>query len=676
MNIRTTSSLRDVTYVTNANIRIISDLDKPAVSTAADYTKVNFETYRLAINTWLNMCLDMYQTKVAEYLYAHMLRYGLIQTIAETTKVADILRQEGADARTWLDKYWVESTDAGIFNFFSKLQICDYLRRFSIEKANLIDGKSKGDMLGKDRSTKFYLRFEGIRLPRFTGSPACDAVMHDTTFKTRYKRTTLGYTTEVSLQKVNVGNTQHWLPYIVEAAHELFPREATHNWYSDPHKHGPGAVSDSCTCLACKRLHDTDVLAGLFIRGTEPKRDYEVNPITVPKSYKTSRVISPMPTANQTEGYMLSDQMIHWTETHDIQIGSQSYKQTEIISLFPDNTEEVIDGRTSYRNPSHAALLDERSATVDMERASDTVTKDHVRVLVPYNFALALLANAPTYWSNGYKMQMFAPMGATTTFPVEMRIFAAVVIAAYRITLLFNPDLDGKLLKPIVFGDDIVCDYRVYQLVIELLENLGFIPNVAKSFGDPAHRYREACGKHFYNNVDVTCLYFPRHPMNNDYTSYDSFKGKWESRASSLLALNNHLLQLHQENKLHLTYMLAYIQHYIKDVWPEAIFLDPQDPWCTEDCLHGFEVKIPTVNILTGEKRDLIAEEIQSDPEWFALRVLGTVVGNARMVSRIRVNTGNKPCLHEDIDISMNDLVENLLYEDYLRFGPDRKSVV
>ena len=175
------------------------------------------------------------------------------------------------------------------------------------------------------------------------------------------------------------------------------------------------------------------------------------------------------------------------------------------------------------------ALIGSRTGrldTLDMSRASDTVSVDLVRRIFPRTWAHALLSTRTSIVETpkgDRKVVKFAPMGSALCFPVQSIIFTAVTIYAYMLHYAAQ-DINGGLLdisswtaaeisgfikKHIprdfaeamlgsydslgVYGDDIICDSRTTMYVMATLQELGFEPNRLKSFyGDLA--LRESCG--------------------------------------------------------------------------------------------------------------------------------------------------------------------------------------
>lgn len=173
--------------------------------------------------------------------------------------------------------------------------------------------------------------------------------------------------------------------------------------------------------------------------------------------------------------------------------------------------------------------------TLDLSNASDSVLWELVKSVFPrdYVYSLAATRTRTVRLTTGETVDVlkFAPMGSAVCFPVQCIVFAScIVLAMMRVDdrELFNSPLGltvgrvqeflrtrvgrrydtrhsyGRRFETFrVYGDDLICDYRVTDEVIELLTSLGFVVNTGKSFtGSDA--LRESCGVFAFNGEDVT----------------------------------------------------------------------------------------------------------------------------------------------------------------------------
>jgi hypothetical protein len=93
--------------------------------------------------------------------------------------------------------------------------------------------------------------------------------------------------------------------------------------------------------------------------------------------------------------------------------------------------------------------------------------------------------------------EMFSSMGNGFTFELETLIFYSVAR-----TCAYFRGISGVIS---VYGDDIICPSMLADDLTWVLEYLGFTVNTEKSF--VSGPFRESCGGHYHNGVDVTPFY-------------------------------------------------------------------------------------------------------------------------------------------------------------------------
>lgn len=146
-------------------------------------------------------------------------------------------------------------------------------------------------------------------------------------------------------------------------------------------------------------------------------------------------------------------------------------------------------------------------STIDLESASDTLSSSLVRLVMPAAWSDLLFDLRCEY--TRYKkpdgstvdvmLEKFSSMGNGFTFELETLIFRAICLAAYDMV----PDVDVSTLA--VFGDDIVCDRRCFDLIVSALSFFGFIVNNDKTFKEG--RFFESCGRHYFDEIECTPAY-------------------------------------------------------------------------------------------------------------------------------------------------------------------------
>lgn len=204
--------------------------------------------------------------------------------------------------------------------------------------------------------------------------------------------------------------------------------------------------------------------------------------ITVPKNYKTDRVIAVEPDLNL-------------------------YVQKGIGGLIRSRLKKHgIDLTDQTRNQEMARYGSARGtlATIDLSMASDTISYEVVKRLLPPDWFDAMSkCRSPEGRLNRrtFKYEKFSSMGNGYTFELESLIFYGLALAVADVF-----DIPSELVS--VYGDDIICPSTMAPLLIDLLDFAGFTTNEDKSFlsGD----FRESCGKHYLGGHDVTPFYVRR----------------------------------------------------------------------------------------------------------------------------------------------------------------------
>lgn len=189
---------------------------------------------------------------------------------------------------------------------------------------------------------------------------------------------------------------------------------------------------------------------------------------TVPKNSSTDRVICIEPTFNLF-----------------LQKGVGSYLRLMLKKFGVD-----LDDQS--RNQRLARLAyDLGLATIDLSSASDTISGELVKALLPLDWWLYLdmirsrRTRSESEWIDNKK---FSSMGNGFTFELESLIFWALC-----------PE---GVTDHAVYGDDIICNQSKADEYIEVLEQCGFVINKAKSF--TSGPFFESCGKHYFRGSDVS----------------------------------------------------------------------------------------------------------------------------------------------------------------------------
>jgi hypothetical protein len=159
-----------------------------------------------------------------------------------------------------------------------------------------------------------------------------------------------------------------------------------------------------------------------------------------------------------------------------------------------------LDSQEANRN---AALEGSRTGalvTVDLKSASDTVSRQLVLQLLPWDWFELLDQLRCREGKVGNELltyEKFSSMGNGYTFELETLIFYSLAWACAQLD-----DPEGTTL---VYGDDIVTTPKAYPRLLEVLSWCGFSVNTEKTHA--VGYFRESCGGHYWGGLDVTPIY-------------------------------------------------------------------------------------------------------------------------------------------------------------------------
>jgi len=279
-------------------------------------------------------------------------------------------------------------------------------------------------------------------------------------------------------------------------------------------KHGPGATADKLRGNGKYRLRTwTDRLEEYFpavdflfanaryvheeaVTYLEPGAEQPVRVISVPKTQKSSRIIAVEPTAMQYAQQALMQSMVKHI--------SGSY-----LNMFIGTEDQTHNQRLAQRGSLSGDL-----ATLDLSEASDRVSNQLVREMLSNNPLLqgaveACRSRKADVPGHGVKrLAKFASMGSALTFPIEAMVFLTLCFIGIERELntrfTKQSELKDYLDQVRVYGDDIVVPTDMVHSVSHVLSLFGAKVNVYKSFW--IGRFRESCGKEYYDGFDVTAV--------------------------------------------------------------------------------------------------------------------------------------------------------------------------
>jgi len=144
-------------------------------------------------------------------------------------------------------------------------------------------------------------------------------------------------------------------------------------------------------------------------------------------------------------------------------------------------------------------------ATLDLSSASDTISIEAVRLLLPYEwfeYLNDIRSHSVSVDGRYYRMEMFSSMGNGFTFELESLLFYALCRSVAYFTN--TPGIVS------IYGDDIVIPSEIANDVGFVLGRFGFSLNEEKSYSSGP--FRESCGGHYRCGEDVTPFYLKRKP--------------------------------------------------------------------------------------------------------------------------------------------------------------------
>lgn len=164
-----------------------------------------------------------------------------------------------------------------------------------------------------------------------------------------------------------------------------------------------------------------------------------------------------------------------------------------------------LNDQSVNRRLAHLGSLDGSLATLDLSSASDTVTIECVRALLPedwFEYLNYIRSQSVLVDGKLIRTEMFSSMGNGFTFELESLIFFVLMRS-----VAYFEGISGIIS---IYGDDIIIPSGLYDMATWVLQEFGFSCNPDKSFS--AGPFRESCGGHYYSGEDVTPFYLKKPP--------------------------------------------------------------------------------------------------------------------------------------------------------------------
>jgi len=214
---------------------------------------------------------------------------------------------------------------------------------------------------------------------------------------------------------------------------------------------------------------------------------------TVPKNEETERTIAIEPSGNMC-----------------LQLSAGMYLEGALRHIGLDIRNQQPRNKAMAKRGSEDGSI----ATLDLKAASDMISIDLVRALMPSEwFDLLMKLRSPTITLPGdgksgevgiqLELHMISTMGNGFTFPL-MTLILVALIYGYRCTR-GGPNLYIDWTNTCVFGDDIIIPVHEYDGFVDVLTKAGLVVNHDKSFSSGP--FRESCGGDYISGVDITPFY-------------------------------------------------------------------------------------------------------------------------------------------------------------------------
>jgi hypothetical protein len=139
-------------------------------------------------------------------------------------------------------------------------------------------------------------------------------------------------------------------------------------------------------------------------------------------------------------------------------------------------------------------------ATIDLSAASDSITRQLVFNLLPFDWWHLLddlRSHSVIVGEITHELEMFSSMGNGFTFELESLLFWAIARAS-----MYFSGVKGRLS---VYGDDIIVPCAIAPRLARIFHWFGFKVNSKKSYWSGS--FRESCGGHYFRSYDVTPFY-------------------------------------------------------------------------------------------------------------------------------------------------------------------------
>lgn len=284
-----------------------------------------------------------------------------------------------------------------------------------------------------------------------------------------------------------------------------------------------------------------------------------------------------------------------------------------------------LNDQSINRSLALRGSIDGSLATLDLSSASDSVTRTLVLELLPVNWFVLLdsLRSPETRLLQPegsnitgalHRNEMFSSMGNGFTFELESLLFFAIVKTTCILT--GTPGIVS------VYGDDIILPTEVANLAISVLKHFGFQVNPEKSFVDGP--FRESCGGHYHNGIDITPFYV-KAPLDHvvDVMHVANQLREWaELRANGVL-------------------LSPCLDPVVEDLWLWLKSLVPSYLWGGKDTSYKYQLTshdVPSKRLLE-ESKTVMVDDRRGYAHWLntSWRRTSLAIGSSTLYERLHL---------------------------------------
>lgn len=240
-----------------------------------------------------------------------------------------------------------------------------------------------------------------------------------------------------------------------------------------------------------RRAMDEDPHLSAALKGARWRETTHLELQLVPKSYKSLRAIMPDTLAGSFYSYGLGKVIQSRLKDVGLDIEHLQFRHRRLAEF----------ASRDYRGAKR------RLATLDLSSASDSITVDLLRRILPQKwYEKVMQGRISKFRYNGeiYDLQSACTMGLGHTFPLETLVFYVLVKGIMNV---YAPGRSGLVS---VYGDDIILPTWAVRPVVDVFKRLHLLVNDEKSFWGLCD-FRESCGGDFFRGASVR-------PANPEFT--------------------------------------------------------------------------------------------------------------------------------------------------------------